>query len=66
MKGKPEKVSSLKLANPIIHQAVEQIIDKDEWSRDIINFRFGGTKTTNFCKKAQLYSDISNLVENSD
>jgi hypothetical protein len=49
MKGKPVNLSSLKLANSIIHQPTEQIINVDEWSKDIINFRFGRAKTSNFC-----------------
>lgn len=63
MKGKPVNLSSLKLANSIIHQPTEQIINVDEWSKDIINFRNIGLKPPTSARKLNFTAISQNWLK---
>lgn len=63
MKGKPENFSSLKLANPIIHQPTEPILNVDEWSKDIVNFRNIGLKPPTSARKLNFTAISQNWLK---
>jgi integrase/recombinase XerD len=63
MKDKPVSSSSLKLASPIIHQPIEETINVDEWSKDIVKFRDVGLKPPTSARKLNFTAISQNWLK---